>query len=442
MKLLALNTIGLTGAEILAAHLSRFDELFILPGQNFIMGDERCYRPHHYADAPPEKIFENLSRHHFTRSGHCWSGMTKSMRRELRDKYSAETHRAAFIALSTADQTTIGHFTNFALSLAQAIGRDLRDVKYFGFFGNNLLLNAAEYPDLGADTPVIDFTNPPAFWLANIGQRMVWDNLVALKFWIVNRLFVRFAAQSYRTFIEVDIEEFCENRLEVDKKICAALSIAGPSENEAGDGYIQFSQGHVDAIRGESRQLDQIYRGSATYQLATEFDAWSPAFLKQPEITTLLERYGRFWNTTSHTNFDWIGPIEEEILERALAFVGVRSSRNLSRWFYHECYSLQSDSYEQPTGRLEHFLGCLEEEIVVPRMPYYARVIVFYLSAVAKNYLKRGYSAVPIRSTLMYRTIMEKDYAAHFERWGMTDVVAQMEAAIDAADEEIAKYQL
>ena len=60
MKFIAVNTIGLTGAEIVAAELARFPEVLMLPGQNFIGFGTRTYRPHDYTGWAPADIFANL----------------------------------------------------------------------------------------------------------------------------------------------------------------------------------------------------------------------------------------------------------------------------------------------------------------------------------------------------------------------------------------------
>ena len=40
----------------------------------------------------------------------------------------------------------------------------------------------------------------------------------------------------------------------------------------------------------------------------------------------------------------------DELIDALVAFTGAPTSRNASRWFYHDCYGLNSDNWEHPTG--------------------------------------------------------------------------------------------
>ena len=101
---------------------------------------------------------------------------------------------------------------------------------------------------------------------------------------------------------------------------------------------------------------------------------------------------------------------------------------------------MKSDNFEEPRAHLEHYLGILEEKIVLPAMPYYARIVACYLQSVAENYLKRAYSAMPIRSTNLYLRANAPEYRAHFKKWALEKKWAALEKAIDLADEAIAKF--
>ena len=145
-----------------------------------------------------------------------------------------------------------------------------------------------------------------------------------------------------------------------------------------------------------------------------------------------------FWNTTSHTNLDWVGPIGDELVESAVALTGVTNRRNLNRWFYHEAFDIHSDSWAQPHGALEHYLGSLEDEIVLPAMASYARIVLVYLERVAENIVKRAFSALPVRETSLYRRL--KELEGKFPMWELTERFAQLEAKIDEADEAMEKF--
>ncbi|MGH8046933.1 MAG: hypothetical protein ACREKL_06775, partial [Chthoniobacterales bacterium] len=392
MKLVAINTIGLTGAEILAAELARFPELLMLPGQNFINFETHCYRPHDYNGWSVERIFDNLHKHQFTRSGHCWAGLTKSMSPGMLGTYDRARHLAEFSALSKDDAETFDHFRNYAVAFARTMGQSLDARKYFGFFGNNIVVNAAHYPGFLEKSAVIDFTNPLDFWLANIGQRMVWENTVAIRFWLVNMLFVRrWELKNPGHYTAVDIREYTRDRDVVSARLKAFLNLESKPAADVPDGFIRFSPEFVARFERNAADLRRIYEGWTEFDLGMNFSAWADAFLAEPEIDELLARYGDFWNSTTHTNLDWIGPIEEEIVGRLLEFTGAKSRRNISRWFYHECFHLSCDDWQNPTGTLEHYLGCLEEEIVLPEMPFYVRIALCYFEKVADNTIKRAY---------------------------------------------------
>ena len=57
MKLVALNTIGLTGVEIFQAHLAGLEDVLVLPGQNFTLHRQNLYRPHDYSALAGPEIF-------------------------------------------------------------------------------------------------------------------------------------------------------------------------------------------------------------------------------------------------------------------------------------------------------------------------------------------------------------------------------------------------
>jgi hypothetical protein len=439
MKLAAINTIGLTGAEILAAELARFPDVLMLPGQNFINFETHCYRPHDYDAWSSERIFDNLHKHQFTRSGHCWAGLTKSMSPEMLKTYDRSRHLAEFSAFTVGGEETLDHFRNYAAAFAKTMGQPLDGRKFFGFFGSNIVVNASRYPAFLDHALVIDFTNPLDFWLANIGQRMVWDNTVAIRFWLVNTLFVRrWELANPGHFTTVDVLEYAVDPTAVSEKLRRFLGCERPADPEVPDGFIRFSPEIVTRFERNADDLRGIYEGWAEFDLGLRSGEWLDAFLAEPGIDGLLERYGAFWNSTTHTNLDWVGPIEEEIVERLLEFTGAKSRRNISRWFYHDCFHLVCDDWEHPTGPLEHYLGCLEEEIVLPAMPYYVRIVLCYFEKVADNIVKRAYSAISIRQTDLHRRVVA--LRPHFARWALEEKFAEVERRIDDADAAIAKF--
>ncbi len=439
MKLVAINTIGLTGAEIIASELARFPELLMLPGQNFIGFGTRTYRPHSYDGWAAPDIFKNLNKHHFTRAKRVWAGLTKSMSPEMLARYDSARHEAEFVKLAATASTTIDHFRNFALSFARANGVDPDAYRQFGFFGNNIIVNASHYSDFLDRAVVVDFTNPIDFWIANIGQRMVWDNLQTTRFWLVNMLLVRRWAQRHpKHYFAVDIRDYAADQDKVRARLGKFLGVEGKPAARVPDGFITYSPQFIEAFERNATELRRIYEGWGEFELGLRFDQWADGFLAAPGTDALLDRYEDFWNTTSHTNLDWVGPVADEIVERCVDFTGVKSRRNLSRWFYHECFEIHSDNWEHPRGNLEHYLGGLEDEIALPSMATYVRIVLCYLERTADNTIKRAYSAAPIRETSLYKRVHALE--ANFARWELTQRFAEVEKRIDEADAAIAKF--
>jgi hypothetical protein len=438
MKFIAVNTIGLTGAEIVAAELARFPEVLMLPGQNFIGFGTRTYRPHDYTGWDAHDVFRNLNKHHFTRAGRVWSGLTKAMTPAMLENYDQELHESEFVASSAGARTTIDHWQNFATSFARATGRTTDDVTQFGFFGFNMVLTADHYDDFLDRSMVVDFTAPIDFWLANIGQRAVWDCLGAIRFWLTNMLVVRrWARRHPEHYVAVDLREFAADPDAARAKLVDALSLTSAPGDVPG-GFVAFDRSVIDGTESIAADLTKIYTGWNEFDLAATFGDWADRFLDGPDADRLLDRFESFWNTTSHTNLDWAGPVADELVEAIVAFTGAQTSRNVSRWFYHECYGLNSDNWENPTGTLEHYLGEVEDEIVLPATAAHARIVFFYLEKVADNMFKRAYSALPLRDTSLYTRLraLEGDFA----KWALEEKAAAVEALIDEADEAMAKF--
>jgi hypothetical protein len=437
VRFIAVNTIGLTGAEMVAAELARFPDVLMLPGQNFIGFGTRTYRPHDYTGWAPADIFANLSKLHITRQGRVWSGLTKAMTPEQLERYDATAHEAEFVALADGATSTIDHWQNFATSFARAGGDDTV-YDDFGFFGFNMVLTADHYPDFLERSTIVDFTAPVDFWLANIGQRAVWDCLGATRFWLTNMLVVRrWALRHPEHYLRVDLREYADDQDAVRARLVEHLQLTG----EPGDvppGFVAYSPDVVGATDAIAADLRSVYTGSAEFDLAMTFDEWADEFLAQPGTDELLDRFERFWTTTSHTNLDWAGPVAGRLVDAAVAWTGATDSYNPGRWFYHECFDLNSDNWETATGVLEHYLGDLEDEIALPATAAHARIVLLYLENVAENIVKRAYSATPIRDTSLYRRIRALEQ--NFGKWAMADRVAEVEARIDEADEAMAKF--
>ena len=440
MRFAAINTIGLTGAEVIAAELAHFPDLLILPGQNFIGFETRTYRPHDYAGWAPADIFASLAKHHYTRAGRCWAGLTKSMSPELLARYDGAAHEAAFVRLAPTASTTIDHFENFATSYAATMGAAHDDAAMFGFFGNNMVLNAGAYDDFLERSVILDYTSPIDFWLAALCKRAVWDALPAVRFWLVNNLVVRrWALQHPEFYLRVDAREYAADADAVRSKLATFLGLPVPSDVTPVDGFSAYSPAVIAATEEDATKVRVILDGWAEFELGMTFDDWADDFIASPGATQLLDRFVEFWNTSSHTNLDWPGPIADEIVETLVASRGVKNRPNLNRWFYHESYHLNSDDWKNPTGTLEHYLGFLEDEIVLPATATHARIVLCYIERVAEQTVKRGYSAMPIRTTSLYRRVIE--LSGNFGGWDLADKLAEVEKKIDEADAAIDTFR-
>lgn len=438
VRFLAINTIGLTGAEIVAAELARYPEVLMLPGQNFIGFQTRTYRPHYYAGWCAADIFANLNKHHTTRAGRVWSGLTKSMSPQMLASYDRDAHEAEFTRLAADARTTIDHFENFTTSFAVSSGRNVDAYRQFGFFGFNIVLNAEHYPDFVDRALVVDFTCPIDYWLANIGQRAVWDCFGAIRFWLANMLLVRRWARSHpQHYLRVDIRDFADDPTAVHRALAIFLQLNG-EPGVVPDGFLAYDPALVDSTERIADDVRAIYEGYSEFDLASSFDNWADAFLDTEEADRLIARFERFWDSTSHTNLDWAGPVAEQLVRAAVEFTGATSRPSTARWFYHEAFQLHSDDYQHPKGSLEHYLGDLEDEIVLPAMAAHVRIVLCYLERIAENTSKRAYSALPIRETGLYRRLLALN--GSFAKWDVAEKFAAVEAAIDEADLAMAKF--
>jgi hypothetical protein len=422
---------------MLAAELSRYPEVLMLPGQNFIGFGTRTYRPHDYAGWAPADIFANLGKLHVTRQGRVWSGLTKAMTPEQLERYDAAAHEAEFTALAADAITTIDHWQNFATSFARA-ALDTSEYRTFGFFGFNMALTADHYPDFLERSTMVDFTAPVDFWLANIGQRAVWDCTGATRFWLTNMLVVRrWALRHPEHYHRVDLREYQRDQDAVAAGLAARLGLTG-TPDDVGEGFVAYSPAVVGATDAIADDLRAVYTGDAEFDLAMRFDEWADEFLAQPGSDELLDRFESWWTTTSHTNLDWVGPVGDRVVDAVVAWSGATSAYSPARWFYHECFTLTSDNWETASGELEHYLGDLEDEIPLPATAAHARIVLLYLENVADNITKRAYSATPVRDTSLYQRLRALE--PNFGKWALADRVAEVEARIDEADAAMAKF--
>jgi hypothetical protein len=434
MKLLVLNTIGMTGVEVFQYYLSKLDDVLVLPGQNFALSSQALYRPHELSGKSCSDVFNALSRHLFTKSGRVWMGLTKYMDENARMSYRRDLHEYQF-------EKRIGYHRDF-LECVQAYCETYFNVmdqdesiskKWLAFYSCNSVLNLSSYS--AHQVPcIINVANRIDYWLASISQTRTWNCVAACKFYIVNSLYlIRFKLENPR-FESFFLEELVDSPEAELLRISTFLGISLDQSNREFAGIIEPNLSIVESIKHNARLLRKIYSDSQLFKLAETIEHWGPELVRLKETSLLLDRYASFWNSTAHTNFDWVGPVAEEIVDIAVARFGQVGCRNISYIFYHEYFELHSDSHDRIESRLHHSLGCLEGEIVLPYLPYYLKVAIAYLTSISLNYAYHAHSYLPVRSSDMYLRLTDARVLLKIKDFGLGPLLEEMEAAIDSAE--------
>ena len=186
-----------------------------------------------------------------------------------------------------------------------------------------MVLVADHYPDFLDRANVVDFIAPIDFWLANIGQRAVWDCLGAIRFWLTNMLVVRrWARRHPEHYLSVDVRDCEADQDAVRAKLAAFLGLHDRVRRRARRVRRRTRPKVVGATEEIAADLPPIYDGLGRVRPGLEFDDWADGFLDSPDADGLLDRFESFWNTTSHTNLDWAGPVADELVEAVVAFSG------------------------------------------------------------------------------------------------------------------------
>lgn len=438
---IVVNTIGLTGAEMLLAEFARFPDVLTLPGQNFIQDQHCLYRTHDYGDLDPEAVFDRLGKHLLMRSGRCWMGLTKNMTSSERASYPREAHRSLFLSSMGASRDVLDCIECYAETFYEAWGAARPDARFVCYFSHNLVLQQNAYPRFAERIRVVDFGNEVHLWLAMISQRMTWNCIDATKFYIVQRLLLALFSKRGYPYKSVDLREYLA---EPASTVAAVRTFLGMRALPTGGsppavpGFISMDRSRIEGILADAEDLKRVYSGNPLVACASGIDTWSRAFLDDPQNVGLLDRYLTYWNSTSHTNFDWVGPLEELIIERCPVEPGSPGDiRRLSERFFHEQFELHSDNFAKPVVRVRHSLGDLESEIVVPRLPYFLRAAIAYLDKVCDSHEMFTHSYLPLRDTPMFRLLSGTAYRRKLSELGLDknmsmleDRVAQIEALV------------
>jgi hypothetical protein len=434
MKLLVLNTIGVTGVEIFQAYLAEFEEVMVLPGQNFTMQGQNLYRPHDYNDSSSKEVFSSLNRHLRTKSGRVWMGLTKFMTEAEINTYCRDQHENEFVKLLGDRRQFFECVESYCASYFNLYGPpESLNNKWLAFYSCNIVLNLSYYKD-SKPARIININNKIDFWLASISQTRTWNCIEACKFWIVNNLYLMFFQKERQEFRSFFLEDLLDDPKMEMEKICSFLGIGTSLTNWATPGLISPNLSIINNTRTNATLLKEIYQDVPLFKLADSIDTWGLRFLNIPQVPRLLERFSDFWNTTSHTNFDWVGPIAEEIVDLALLHEGSNPCNSLNVSFYHKYANIHSDCHDQVSSQLNHFLGCEEKEIVLPYLPYFMKVSMSYLINISRNYAYHSHSYIPVRQSNIYLRLCTPDAKEKIAQFGLTETMLDVEMAIDAAD--------
>tara|TARA_Y100001968_G_scaffold332293_1_gene389878 strand:+ start:2707 stop:4059 length:1353 start_codon:yes stop_codon:yes gene_type:complete len=435
-KLLLLNTIGLTNVEVILAKLAKYKEVLALPGQNFGVFDHNLYRPHDYSNWDSIDIFNSLSRNLYTKNGRIWMGLTKHMNQRQKDSYSKDKHSKIFIEKLGPKQDFINIIKCYIVSFYNSYGIDTNDSKYATWFSNNVLLCHKHYPRFEKEVKVIHVSSEISRWLTVISHTRTWNCVDATKFWILNNLYANNYLNKNPGNIAIYSNEVIDNPEISMKKIEDFLSINSSDlrDDYHGNGFIDINNDLLNKQKQISYKIIDIYKGNKWYQLANTFEEWNSEFLEKNETQNLLKDFSEFWNTTSHTNFDWIGPIGDQLMDHLINFIKVKEINNLSFDFYHKYFVLDSDNYDSVQSNLQHSLGCLEDKIEIPPMPYFIRICMAYIISCAKNSIKHGHSYISPRNGSIYKRLNNAEFKDKIKIFGLIDKSREMEDAINEAD--------
>ena len=408
----------------------------MLPGQNFIGFDNCLYRQNDYASLPPPELFQSLAEEYLMTSGRVWSGLTKDMRPDERAAYDRDAHRARFVAQAGKSASLLDHARTFALTYHS---HSPSQAAFVGFFGQNLALSHGRELEQRGDFRMLGCVNRIEYWLANISQRMTWDCLQAAKFWIVNHLVLELFAKRRPQYLAVDLEQFVDDRPATLAKIWHHLGLEPAATGAALPGFIRFDPEVSAGVRRDAELLSRIYGDAAAVQMARSLAQWAPAFLAIEDNVALLERYRDYWNSTSHTNFDWIGPLEEEVFERARSLSGCRDGGNRSLDFYHRYHRLDSLNHGEPRVVEPQNLGCLEDDIVVPLMPFFMKICIEHLSNLARIAERQAHSYRSLRGSSLYAKISGVEGRRAIERLRLGERMTALEDQIERAEAKVGR---
>ena len=389
-------------------------------------------------------MFDELNLHHYmNQTGRCWAGLTRGMDGAAAANYFSHRarHRERFATLlGDAQHDFLACVEAYTTAYFEANGFVVPADWRVAHFGHNLALQLHVYPDFPGRVKIIHVTNRIFTWLATINHRMTWDSLAATKFWIAQTLLWKhLLASGNLTACEVAYEDYAEAPEPVRARLAQFIGTSNPAPVARQPGFIRFDP---TAWRGTLQRVDElrrIYAGHPLLRAAESLDQWQGAFLADPVNRGLLDEYLEYWNTSAHTNFDWIGPIEENLIARIhLPDAQVNEGQRLNLRFYHEWIELHSDNYDRPASQVRHPLGSVERHLMVPAMPYFIRAVIAYLAGLCEHYERFLHSYTPLRESDAYLALNQDAIRQTIVQTGITPAWEALEKAIDRIDALVA----
>ena len=313
----------------------------------------------------------------------------------------------------------------------------LRQKLFIFIYSANIALNFSYYKDSMAEFRIWNVSNNIDIWLASISQTRTWNCVEACKYWLVNNLYLRNFSKSEK------IQYECFNWTDM---VTSPKKILGVMAKELGTellqevapvpGVLQPCENYEAKLINDAKILRKIYSDNPLFKLADSFEEWHSAALEDRTIVALLEEYAQFWNSTGHTNFDWVGPIAERIINMLHGHCNDGpSNHNYSYEFYHIYFQINSDNYSEVQANLEHYLGSIEDKIHLPLLPYYLRVAIAYLKSVAQNYIFHAHSYLPMKRTSIYKRLTNESTLVALKRvWLLIEEFEQLEILIEKAE--------
>lgn len=445
------NTIGLTGAEILASFLARMPEIKVLPGTNFMWFDDCLYRKHEVEKLNAEKLFSIYSRQLHEKDNRLWAGITRFMSEPEKTQYQLEKHKNSFVQgfaslnkEAQADFFAVAKVFIESYFSSQAI--DMKGAKYVAFCGKNFLINLGA-EDFLKETPYwINISNRPDTWLAMISRRLTWNPIESLKFYLAHSLYISWKVKQDKRvsgrFLNVYLEDLIKDQKQTLSRISDFLNCSGDLSQARAPGSLPFSQPVIEDVFALAKDIRAVYKDLPLYQLTESLPQWSEQFVSHPKAQLLMKRFETYWNSTSHTSFDWAGPLEEEIMDLAFEVNKVQKlalgpQAGTSAYFYHNYFDLTSEKYEQPECRLRHCVGSLEEEIVLPLSPYFVRCVVAYYKNICELYTKIPHSYKDLRKQSLYQRMTETVAKDRLVSIRLGTLLDELELAIDRAEASV-----